>query len=185
MVQPLLNTVLPVVVAIGALALRPQVGTLDTEQISLIYQLPWLLCAAAVALSVVLNSTRDLLLSLMVALFYWIIQSHLQVSLSEPASRQVFTALSILFPVVLASLILLPELPLRHRSNLLFILWLPIIGFLLWVTTTLWPAELKTFSEQLFGNTFLNLRLSVVSTALYTAVLLLALFVSYRRTGHY
>lgn len=72
-------------------------------------KLPYLICLVAVLMAYQFNRCRLLLASFGVAVFYWSVQSFLQVSLSQPAAWRMYLAISLALPVLAFYLMLLPE----------------------------------------------------------------------------
>jgi len=71
--------------------------------------LAYLFCLVAVVIAYQFNRSRLLLASFGVAVFYWSVQNHLQVSLSQPDAWRGYLAISLALPVLTFYLLLLPE----------------------------------------------------------------------------
>ena len=69
--------------------------------------LPYLACAVCVAMAYQFNRTRLLLAALGVVALYWLIQTHLQVSLDNPDAARLFLVASLALPLLLAYLVLI------------------------------------------------------------------------------
>ena len=111
----LLKLVIPAVIILAAVWLRPQALSSGEEWQLLLGNLPYLLCAVALFLAYQFNRGRLLFASIAVAVFYWLVQQHLQVSLAEAQAARVFFVLSLAVPLGALYLLLIPE---RGVANL-------------------------------------------------------------------
>jgi len=105
----LLRLPAPLLFLAMALWLRPQLAQLDSDMLSLLGYLPWLLAVLTAILAWQFNGVRYLLLAAITALAYGLVQQRLQVSLDNPAAYEVFTGLSYALPTTCIALLLLPE----------------------------------------------------------------------------
>ena len=93
----------------AALWLRPFVDNLGAETRVVLNYLPYLLCAAALFLAYQFNRCRLMLATLAVGVFFWLLQSRLQVSLSQPDAGRLYLAVSLGLPLLCLFLLLMPE----------------------------------------------------------------------------
>lgn len=92
-----------------ALWLRPYVERLGGEMLALIGYLPWLLAGVTAILAWQFNRVRFLLLAVVTAFAYAVVQLRLQVSLEDSAAFEAYTGLSYALPIMILALLLLPE----------------------------------------------------------------------------
>ncbi len=111
----LLKLVVPALLILAALWLRPQVLSSGEEWQLVLENLPYLLCLVAILVAYQFNRGRLLFASIAVAVFYWLVNRHLQVSLSDARASHVFLVLSLAIPLVALYLLLVPE---RGVANL-------------------------------------------------------------------
>jgi diguanylate cyclase (GGDEF)-like protein len=100
---------LPAALIGAALLARTRVDALGSDYRVILDNLPYLLCAIALFMANQFNRCRLLLAAVGVALFYWVVQSQLQASLSDPAVERTYLSLSLALPVLGFYLLLLPE----------------------------------------------------------------------------
>lgn len=105
----LLRLVLPAVLVVAAYLARPYIDQLGSEPRILLANLPYLLCVVAVLMAYQFNRSRLMLASFGVAVFYWVVQTYLQVSLDQPDAIRIYLAISLALPVLGFYLLLLPE----------------------------------------------------------------------------
>ena len=84
--RALLRLLIPAVLLVLALVLRPYIPALGADAQTLLSALPYLLAAVSAALALQFNRSRFLLLSLATAAAYWLIQTRLQVPLTDAAA---------------------------------------------------------------------------------------------------
>ena len=97
-------------------------GKLSAEQFLLLGYLPYLLAVICIALADQFNRSRYVLLALLTAGSFWVIRNYLQVSLAEPEATRIFSALSIIMPLSLLFLMLIPERGIWNRFGLVYTL---------------------------------------------------------------
>ena len=105
----LFKLLLPAVLIGAAYWARAYMDLLGSESRIILDNLPYLACVVAVFMAYQFNRCRLLLASCGVAVFYWVVQSHLQVSLSESPAARVYLAVSLALPLLSLYLLLLPE----------------------------------------------------------------------------
>ena len=105
----LFKLLLPVLMISCAYWARSYMAQLEGESRVILLNLPYLICVVALFLAYQFNRCRLMLASCAVAVFYWQVQSQLQVSLSEPEAARIYLAASLALPVISFYLLLLPE----------------------------------------------------------------------------
>lgn len=107
--RAVLRLPLPVLLLGGAFWLRPSFHALHADLLTLLDYLPWLVAGVTAVLSWQFNRARFLILSLMLAGAYTLVQWRLQVSLTDPLALETFTGLSYALPIMLLGLVCLAE----------------------------------------------------------------------------
>lgn len=107
--EALLRLPVPLLFIGVAVWLRPGVGEVGGDMLTLLGYLPWLLTAITGILAWQFNRVRFLLLAAITAFVYAVVQLRLQVSLEDPSALEAYTGLSYALPIMLLALILLPE----------------------------------------------------------------------------
>ncbi len=105
----LLRLLLPGLVLATALWFRPLVDQLAAEWRFLLENLPYVLAIFNLVAALQFKRLRLMLAAIGVAVLYWLIQSHLQVSLEQPGAARVYLSASLCVPAVGFFLLLLPE----------------------------------------------------------------------------
>ena len=105
----LLKLLLPAVLVGTAYWARDSIGQLGNEPRVIVNNLPYLVCIVAVFMAYQFNRCRLMLASFGLIFFYWLVQSHLQVSLSQPEAGRLYLAVSLALPLLSIYLLLLPE----------------------------------------------------------------------------
>jgi len=113
----LFKLIVPAVLIGLALWLRPLIDTLGGEGRLILAWLPYLLCAVSVFLALQFDRCRLLLATSAIAVVYWVTQTQLQVSLSQPQASQYYLAASLVVPVLSLYLLLVPETGIRNLQG--------------------------------------------------------------------
>jgi diguanylate cyclase (GGDEF)-like protein len=124
----LIKLLLPAVLISAAFWARTHIGTLGSEGQVILNNLPYLICALAAVMAYQFNRSRLLLAACGVALFYWLVQSHLQVSLSQPDASRIYLAASLALPLLGFFLLLLPERGIWNLYGLVYFLVFVLLG---------------------------------------------------------
>lgn len=103
-----------------ALWARSYIDLLDGDSRVILDNFPYLICAVCVAMAYQFGRQRLLLASIGVASLYWLIQGHLQVSLSEPDAARLYLIASLCLPVLVFYLLLMPERGILSLYGLVF-----------------------------------------------------------------
>ena len=151
----LIKMILPVLLIGTAYIARPRVEALGIEARVIVDNLPYLFCLLAVLLAYQFNRVRLMLAAFSVAVFYWVVVTKLQVSLTEASAWYAYLAVSLALPVLGFYLLLLPERGIWNFNGFVFTLafimlalicvqlgpWLPEVNQLSYDYYTPWPAE--------------------------------------------
>ena len=105
----LFKLLLPTVLISAGYWARSYIDRLGSESQVILDSLPYLVCVVTVFMAYQFNRYRLILASFGVAIFYWLVQNHLQVSLSQPDAARAYLAASLALPVLSLYLLLLPE----------------------------------------------------------------------------
>ncbi len=116
----LLKLVVPAVLIGGTLIGRAYIERLGSELRIILDYLPYLLCLIVVLMAYLFNRSRLMLAALGIATFYWAVQNHLQVSLTEDSALRAYLALSLTLPVMGLYLLLIPERGIWNLKGLAF-----------------------------------------------------------------
>ncbi|TNF08836.1 MAG: GGDEF domain-containing protein [Gammaproteobacteria bacterium] len=173
MTQALIRLLPPLFCLALALLTYWQLPHLKTEQISLLTQLPFIVCGLAAFMAVLANRSRDLGGAGTMLLGYWLISAFMQAPLNSEPAGQVFALTSLCLPVLLGLFIILPDTGWRHPGFLVlsaFISIFVLIVISLFQWQPLWFAKLMPGA----GNPdLLNLKISSLSGLLFTLALVL------------
>ena len=107
--KALFKVLLPAALISGAYVGRAYMDLLNRESRVILDNMPYLICLLAAVIAYQFNRSRLMMASFGVATFYWAVQSHLQVSLSQPDAWRIYLALSLALPVLTFYLLLLSE----------------------------------------------------------------------------
>ncbi|WP_461481899.1 GGDEF domain-containing protein [Porticoccus sp.] len=148
-----------------------QLPWLQREQLSLLDQLPFIVCTLAAFMAVLANRSRDLGAAGTMLVSYWIINHFLQAPLGTEPAGQVFGIISLCLPALLMLFIILPDTGWRHPAFLVLVAFISIFALIvisLFQWQPLWFAKLMPG----LGETgFLGLRLSTSAGLLFLIAL--------------
>ncbi|OGT33274.1 MAG: hypothetical protein A2W28_05125 [Gammaproteobacteria bacterium RBG_16_51_14] len=119
LLSPLTRLGIPLVLLIAAVALLDRVSAIEPVYGRLLLWLPYLTFGIAIALSIFFNRARLFTAALAVLVSYGLIHTQLQTSLAEPGTLCIYTILSIVLPLTLLLLCVLPGPGLRNRFGVL------------------------------------------------------------------
>ena len=108
-IKPLFRLLLPLLLLVASVAAIDKVDSLDSVYLALFGLLPYLLLTLPISLAHYFNRSRYFSAAIVLAITYWLIQTHLQTSLSEASALYLYTAISLLAPLALLILIAVPE----------------------------------------------------------------------------
>ena len=115
----LLKLLAPSLLIGAALWLRVFSDSLGAETRVVLNYMPYLLCAGALFLAYQFNRCRLMLATLAVGVFYWLVQTQLQVSLSQAEAGRLYLAVSLGLPLLCMFLLLTPETGIWNRQGLM------------------------------------------------------------------
>lgn len=145
-----LKLLLPLgLLVVGALSLDA-LDDLTQDPLTVAQNMPYVLSLVAMLMSYQLNRLRLMLAATGVAVFYWIVQHHLQTSLTDPATQRSYLAISLALPVLGYYCLLLPE---RGIWNLYgFVFCAAAVGLvLLCVQLGPWLPEVNTTAARYYS----------------------------------
>ncbi len=174
--QALSRLIFPVILLTLAWYLLSEVHILDASNRALLGYVPYVLAAIAAALSLQFNRSRLAASSVLLACVFWLIQNFLQSSLSGPQAYYVYVSLSLLVPLNIALLALLPERGLWNHFGFLYLLITPAFcAYAYWQFQTR-PDALQNLSDLWQIKSIEGYILSVGSTILFGIALGICLF---------
>lgn len=112
--------VVPLLVIALAFWARSYAGLLAGESRVILDNFPYLICMVCIAMAYQFGRHRLLLASIGVAALYWLIQGHLQVSLSDPDAGRLYLIASLALPLLAFYLLLMPERGVLSLYGLVF-----------------------------------------------------------------
>jgi diguanylate cyclase (GGDEF)-like protein len=112
--------VVPLLIVGVAFWARPFIDLLAGDSRVILDNFPYLICVVCVAMAYLFGRQRLLLAAIGVASLYWLIQGHLQVSLSDPDAGRLYLIASLCLPVLVCYLFLMPERGIFSLYGLLF-----------------------------------------------------------------
>jgi hypothetical protein len=124
---PLRKLIIPLILLVIAVILRPRMVEMYSEYGQLFEWLPYLSLTSALLLSAAFNLSRLFSLSMAMIVIYVVIQLTLQTTLDDPASLFIYTALSFSFSVLTFLILFIPERGLKNRFGLLTCAAVPLI----------------------------------------------------------
>jgi diguanylate cyclase (GGDEF)-like protein len=181
MMQILSRFLSPVIFLSLATVTLLQLPVLPPEQKSLLIQLPYILLAIALVMSVLANQSKELAISVLLIVVYWVIRQFLQTPLSEEPANQIFGITSIFLPVLLLFIVLCPEYGWRHPLGAILVtsplVALGIGATLLymdsqWLVNTSSTVALSEspYSLLISANSSTLFLLALISTIIFTTV---------------
>ncbi len=172
----LLRLVVPVTLLVLACFFREYFGELSQEMRILINNMPYLTCIAAILMAVQFRRARMLLAAVGVAVLYWLIQNHLQVSLADSSARGVFVGVSIALPLLALFLLAVPERGIWNIHGLVSVAAFSILAIAAFYSPTWLPAVSTSLDAQILSRSSGGYLLPNVVTLMLMAVIFLALF---------
>jgi diguanylate cyclase (GGDEF)-like protein len=149
--------------------------SLESDQLSLLSQLPYILCGLAAFVAILANHSRELGAALIMLTCYWLIRQYLQAPLDTEPAGQTYGLISLCLPLLLGILVVLPNTGWRRLEFLVLISFISI--FVLVITSLFqWqPLWLSTLSPELRESTFLGLKISSTASLLFIAAFMIGL----------
>lgn len=165
-----------------ALVLRGQMAQFDNTQVKFLIHLPYLLSGLAALMALLSHHVRELGLSLVMLLSYWVIRRYLQDSLANEPTGQIFSLLSLSLPLLLTLILILPESGWRRPTGLITLFSAPV---LLLIMAALFAIDGNWFAEHsraMLAEPLNGLKLTTGSTALFSAAILTSAVLTTRRS---
>jgi diguanylate cyclase (GGDEF)-like protein len=162
----LIKMLVPAVLISAASWARTHTGTLGGDAQVILNILPYLICALAAFMAYQFNRSRLLLAACGVALFYWLVQNHLQVSLSQPDASRLYLAASLALPLLGIFLLLLPERGIWNLYGLTYCLVSALLGLACFVLSGLMQPESEPIAGYFAARPSAGYVLSYGATAL-------------------
>ncbi|TNE80269.1 MAG: GGDEF domain-containing protein [Gammaproteobacteria bacterium] len=148
---------------------------LRSDQLSLLDQLPFIVCGLAAFMALLANRSRYLGAATTLLITYWLINAFLQAPLSSEPAGQVFTLTCLTLPVVLSLFIILPDTGWRHPGFLVLIAFMSIFALIiisLFQWQPLWFAKLMPHMSE---RGFMGLQISTAAGLLFLLALSLGI----------
>ncbi|MEJ2761753.1 MAG: GGDEF domain-containing protein [Gammaproteobacteria bacterium] len=184
---PLKRLIVPAVLLLLALALRPFAVNLDDVYLSLLNWGPYLTLGIALLLSAYSGASRTFTAILGLLAAYFFIQSRLQISLAEADALIVYTGISLLLPLILLLLFLQRERGLWNRHGALTVAIVPVLlavgGLLHQIISD--GALLDLINSHFAVKPFSGYILSVSASLVFVAALVPGVYRLYRYNSEY
>lgn len=167
MTQSLVRLLPPLFCLVLALLTYWQLPHLDAEQVSLLTQLPFIVCGLAAFMAILANRSRDLGGAGTMLLGYWLITVFMQEPLSTEPAGQIFALTSLCLPVLLGLFIILPDTGWRHPGFLVLIAFISIFVLIV-ISLFQWqPLWFDKLMPSAGDPDLLNLKISSLSGLLF------------------
>lgn len=138
----------PTVIVGGGLLARAHVDQLGDEARIVLANLPYLVALGCLVIAYQFRRLRLLLAAVGCAALFWLIQTHLQVSLAEPDAARLYLVASLGVPLLCLFLLLAPERGIFNTSGLLTaVFFLGLAGFCFVIADALAAADPETQSR--------------------------------------
>lgn len=111
--------VFPLVLLAASFFVREEVAGLNSIYRQLLDWVPYITLGGAAGLAVYYNRAHAFSVSVLLILAYWLINTQLQSSLSQPQPALIYTLLSLVCPLTILVLLVWPECTLRSRYGLM------------------------------------------------------------------
>lgn len=134
--------------------------SLNGDQLSMLKQLPYILCGLAAFIAILANNSRYLGAAIIMLTGFWLIRAYLQAPLDTEPAGQTFGLISLCAPLLLAALVILPNTGWRHLGFILFISFISIFALIITSLFQWQPLWFAALSPELRESTFLGLRIS-------------------------
>jgi diguanylate cyclase (GGDEF)-like protein len=165
LLKPLSRLIFPVLLLLIAAYLLDSADLISEDYQQLLTILPYGLMAAVLGLAHFYNRARFFCSALLMTSAYWLIQSQLQTSLEEASSFYIYTSLSVLLPLGLLMVMLLPEKGLWNRQSLILFSVTPLLWGAAWlVQPSLTASQIEALQLLLAIKPSPNYMLSVIAS---------------------
>lgn len=182
----LYRLIVPLILLAGAVLSREHILALRPGYRELLDGLPYITLAVAVGLGAYYNRARLFTAALALAAAYWTVTTQLQTTLARSEPLYAYSVLSLLLPLGLLALLLVPEKGLRNRYGLALAASVPLLGATAAVTGR-FPAAAEALIDAMpvlaFRPFLENYYPSVVASACFAAALVAGLAVLLKRNS--
>jgi diguanylate cyclase (GGDEF)-like protein len=143
------------------------IPALEPEQLSMLRQLPYVLCGIAAFVALLANNSRYLGTALTLLLSFYLIRAYLQAPLDTEPAGQVFTLMTFCIPLLLGILAILPNTGWRHMGFFIFIAFISIFALIIASLFQWQPLWFSSLSPGLEDSTFFGLKISTAASLLF------------------
>jgi diguanylate cyclase (GGDEF)-like protein len=180
--KPLLRLSLPLVLLALSFFALSKTERVDTSYLVLLEILPYGLFLVVLGLSHYFNRSRFFSAALLLAGSFWVIQSQLQVALIEMKPLFLYTCISLLLPLGLLLLTVLPERGLWNRHGVLALLITPLLFFSAYLLNN-YASETTLQSLLAFFNIkpYIDYVISLYASGVFLVSLVIGLLILLRR----
>lgn len=151
--------------------------SLESDQLSMLDQLPYILCGLAALVTLLANHSRDLGAALIMLGAYWLIRQYLQAPLNTEPAGQAFSLISLCLPILLGILVVLPNAGWRHPGFLIFAAFISIFALIITSLFQWQPLWFSTLTPDLRNNTFLGLKISSSASLLFITAFIVGIVI--------
>tara|TARA_R110001592_G_scaffold215025_2_gene468242 strand:+ start:4747 stop:5976 length:1230 start_codon:yes stop_codon:yes gene_type:complete len=145
----LLRLLAPFVLIGASFWLRDFTDSLGADTRVVLNYLPYLLCAVALFLAYQFNRCRLMLATIALGVFYWLVQSRLQVSLSQAEAGRLYLTVSLGLPLLCMFLMLVPETGIWNKQGLIVSVLFVLLAFACG-KLAVWLPEASVAAEQYY-----------------------------------
>jgi diguanylate cyclase (GGDEF)-like protein len=149
--------------------------SLESDQLSMLSQLPYILCGLAAFVAILANHSRDLGAALIMLACYWLVRQYLQAPLDTEPAGQAYGLISLCLPLLLGILIVLPNTGWRHLGFLVLISFISIFALIITSLFQWQPLWFSTLSPELQESAFLGLKISSTASLLFIVAFIIGL----------
>ena len=177
--------IIPLSLLVLALLLQaPLLSLAAVYQAPLTY-LPYFILTLTLLLALFFNRARQFTLALLLILVYAVINTRLQVSLSQPATQLIYTSLSFGIPLAAVLLQFLPEKGLRNTWGFLLILCVLLPALTVYWILLTFPEHLALFQQPWPLTITPAYFLSVPASIIYLVAFLSSLWMACKHNSEY
>jgi diguanylate cyclase (GGDEF)-like protein len=175
----LLRRLIPVIVLIIiAVYIREPATKLNSEHQLLLNWMPYVTLGIAMLLCINYNRARLFTISLALIVVYYLIQTELQTSLSEPRVLFIYTSISLFLPLMVLIFQFLPERGLRNRYGITIVSILALLFLIGFSIFKLVPEAtfVLTINQYFLIKPFENFLLPINTTMLFVFVFMTGIY---------
>ena len=184
-ISALRRLIIPIILLVAAIVLREYVVKLDKVYVQLLVYAPYVLLALTMALCWFYNRARLFTVAVVLGISYWIINTKLQASLSLPMPLFIYSALSVLIPLLFIVLMVMPEKGMSSMQSWWIVATVPALAALVWLVLLNEPQVVESVNESLPVMPFKGYFLSIAASLLFLAFIATGLaFLLHRDSEH-